>query len=69
MGGSANLALKARNIPDGIRHQEGFKYYQFTKNTIMFMILSALFQSNGVEKAFCLMQTSGFSSLPLELSL
>jgi len=68
MDRSANLALKTRNIPDGIRHQEGFKHSQFPKNTIMFMILSAFFQSNRVEKA-SLMQTFGFSSLPLGLSL
>ena len=69
MDGSANLALKARNILGGVRHQEGFKYYQFPKYTVMFMILSALFQSNGAEKVFSVMQTFEFSSLPLELSL
>lgn len=41
----------------------------FPKNAILFMILSALFQSNGVKNVFSVMITSEFSSLPLELSL
>lgn len=68
MDGSASLAPKATNILGGVRHQEGFKCYRFPKNTATFVALSALFQSNGVEKLFSLVQPFGFSSLAMELS-
>lgn len=55
MEGSANLAPKARDIPGGKRHKEGFKYYHFPKNSSILTILLVLFQSSRVEEVFSLM--------------
>lgn len=55
MEGSANLAPKARDIPGGIRHPEGFEYYHYPKSSSMFIILLVLFQNSRVKEVFSLM--------------